>query len=367
MTAPDQAASAPPAASPRSTSAPPRQRQGSLLALMAIVISVGQLAAVAYWYQREFVPAHAHVESRFSAMDAETARLQRDLARLQTAAASVSAAQHAVDAELAEERVALAALRQTTAALTAARNKPATDWSLAEVEYLLHIADQRLTLAQDVVSAQAALHAAAAELQQLDRPALLPLREQLDRDIAALAAVSLPDSAGLTAALSSTLAQVERLPLKDQGAATTAPVTTTPTAAGWRGFAQAVWRDLLSLVQVRDADETDSLLFDPKLRAYQQQELRLELAGALLAVMRRDTADFRLVSGLIQDRLAKYYDTHDDRVAALLTRLQAAVDIELAPALPGPTGSLAALRAYRTETPVEPTPSAVLPAPWSEP
>ena len=64
-----------------------------------------------------------------------------------------------------------------------AGNRTRTDWLLAEAEYLLRIANQRLLIEQDIRGALAALNAADQVLRETDDVGAYPVREQLAREI----------------------------------------------------------------------------------------------------------------------------------------------------------------------------------------
>ena len=74
-------------------------------------------------------------------------------------------------------------------------------WSLAEVEYLLRIANQRLQLQRDVNTAEQALVAADQRLHGLADPHFLSVREQLARDLEAVQAVPAVDIEGISLSL----------------------------------------------------------------------------------------------------------------------------------------------------------------------
>ena len=73
----------------------------------------------------------------------------------------------------------------------------ALEWVLAEAEYLVLAANQRLALEGDINTAIAALKAAAQRLRSENHPDLIPVRDRLIEDATALEAVILPDTEGL--------------------------------------------------------------------------------------------------------------------------------------------------------------------------
>jgi len=75
------------------------------------------------------------------------------------------------------------------------------DWLLADAEYLLSIANQRLHLAGDVTTTKMALEAADQRLRESGDAAAFKVREQIAREIAGLKSVTMPDIVGLFASI----------------------------------------------------------------------------------------------------------------------------------------------------------------------
>ena len=223
---------------------------------------------------------------------------------------------------------------------------------LAEVEYLVFAASQRLLLERDVETAAAVLKSADLRLRAAQHPDLIGLREQLGRDITALEAVTQPDIEGLAIYLANTVTQVDNLktkPIADLDMSFTSMGAKTVSTDNWQGVARALWTDLKSLVEIKDGELEDGVLFDPELRYFLQQNLRLELASARLAVLRRDNANFRAAVTLTVNLLETYYDIEDGDVSAIIARLNEQRSLELAPPVPMISGSLDAVRVKRDE------------------
>jgi uncharacterized protein HemX len=71
------------------------------------------------------------------------------------------------------------------------------DWLIADAEYLLSIANQRLHLMGDVNTTRMALEAADQRLRESGDTAAFKVREQIAKEIAGLRAVALPDVVGI--------------------------------------------------------------------------------------------------------------------------------------------------------------------------
>lgn len=267
----------------------------------------------------------------------------------------------ALEARVAEQRRALDQAEQRTAAELADLTRSVRafdidaatsdrDWVLAEAEYLVLAASQRLALEQDVTSALAALTSADLRLGAANHPELIAARERLAADIAALRGVAVPDTVGLALYFAELQTQVDAWPEPATASATplsAAEPGSPETAAGWRGTLAAMWRDLLALVEVRDVTPNDRLLFDPAQRYLVRETVRLELAAARLAVLHRDTGNLHVALATVLRLLEDYYDVEAPTVRDTLARLRALQGTELRVALPGVGDSLDAIRELR--------------------
>lgn len=317
---------------------PPRNPARSLwlgMALIAAVAIAALAAGVLIWQQ---------VQDRDVRRAELVERVDELALRLQSATESQ-----------AELRQQLTTLEDTQAATTAALQKLAErerwdnlDWALAEIEYLSIIAMQRLNLTHEPEPALAALEAAARRLKDIDDPGLIPVREQFTRDINALRELPEIDIPGMALYLADMIGRVGKLPLKPDTPAVLReqPDEVDEPVDGWRGVADAIWQELRGLIVIQREDEPPPALLSPDERYFLYQNLRVELASAREAVLRRDTRNLQASIELIEDWLDSYYDTDASAVANMLASLGQMRRVELAPELPDISGSLETVRAY---------------------
>lgn len=247
-------------------------------------------------------------------------------------------------------------LQQTQAATEAAlqklRQREQTDnfdWALAEVEYLLVIAQERLSLVRGHKSAIAALESAAQRLRAIDDPGLIPVREQITADLNALKAVPDVDTAGMALYLSDLILRAETLPLQEDAATRMLPDAGEYESRheGWRDVVGAIWHELKQLVVIQREDSPPPALLAPDERYYLFQNLRIELASARAAVLRHDSRNLHASIELIDDWLQRYFATDAEAVINLRDTLAKMRKVELAPALPDISGSLESVRAFQ--------------------
>jgi uroporphyrin-3 C-methyltransferase len=227
------------------------------------------------------------------------------------------------------------------------------DWSLAEVEYLLIIASQRILLERDVDTAIVAMEAAELRIRDLGNPDLIPVREQLVADINKLKAVKYVDITGLSIYLADIIERASSLPLKnvilknsgtqgDQGEIN----NQTQTGFVWSNFVSTVWRELKGLVVIKHSGETRQALLLPDQEYFLYQNLRLELENARLSVLHRDTDNLRTSVNLLVNWLTDHFNTEDAAVENVIETLGKMSDLNLRPDLPDINSSLETLRAY---------------------
>ncbi|MEO1879750.1 MAG: uroporphyrinogen-III C-methyltransferase, partial [Methylococcales bacterium] len=101
--------------------------------------------------------------------------------------------------QLHSEKMALTK-NELTAAVEQIRRqlgKTRGDWLVADAEYLLSVANQRLHLVGDVKTSSMALEAADQRLRESGDAAVYKIRVQIAKEIAALGTVTLPDVVGI--------------------------------------------------------------------------------------------------------------------------------------------------------------------------
>lgn len=243
-----------------------------------------------------------------------------------------------VDRALAEIRAALSQMVQSNANV---------DFALAEAEYLLILAEQRLTLMQDVETAKAALQAVDNRLAGLEAPGLDAVRGQVNADLLRLAQVRGIDYSGWIEKLGELTAGAETFPLRTGEQAPANSPTAGAAPQGWRGLLHSVWQEIRGTVVItRTAAELAPL---PTERHYLVHNLLLRIETARLALLRRDTRALRDAAASAMDWLRRWFDGGDPRVRDALDRLQEMTGLDPAAPLPDITSSLETLRALSRE------------------
>ncbi len=87
------------------------------------------------------------------------------------------------------------------------------DWLIADAEYLLSVANERLHLAGDVATSRAALEAADQRLRESGDSGTITIREQIAKELSQMQGVKLPDVVGLYSSIQALEADVAKLTL----------------------------------------------------------------------------------------------------------------------------------------------------------
>jgi uncharacterized protein HemX len=346
------------------------------VAPLALALAVGGGALSAYTWYATHVAGQLEIGRELGRLDG----VARDVDRLVTHQSQVSEAVATLRRQGEDDRNALRfdlqALTQAQATERAQRQKELEslagivaktrsetgvardDWLLQEVAHLLLLANQRLALTGDVALAQKALALADERLKALTGPQILKIRRALSQEQAHLGQMTPADVTGISLVLAALAESVGDLPLKgdsdrpqwsdsDDSAQNGAPDKPADDADGEsavRAFSRKVLSDLGDLVRVRRVDETRPPKLDTAARFLAYENLRLQLVGAQLALLRRDAGVFQENLKQARTWLGDYFDpgTPLQHFDAQVAELQQA---KVALSFPDISGSLTLLRA----------------------
>lgn len=247
----------------------------------------------------------------------------------------------------AEERLLLEAQVKQAQEAASAKGKDPLKWRIAEVDYLLALANQRLTLARDVGTATIALQDADKRLRAIADPGLNSIRQSLVTEIKAMESVRLPDLAGMALQLTALTSSIQLLPLvnRDRDSPLSA-ATADSTVDSWQAVPGLIWQQLRGLISIRRHDQPIEPLLPPNEQHYLSQNLGLKLEQSRLALLRGDTAVFRSNLDDTRQWVTHYFAVEASAVQTVLSTLETLSAVELAPTLPDISGSLRGLRRW---------------------
>ncbi|MBI5040641.1 MAG: uroporphyrinogen-III C-methyltransferase [Gammaproteobacteria bacterium] len=338
------------------TAAPSARRSlAQPLALAALAVAIGTAVGGYFiWHEVQRLGTWqeqvlGQIDNRTQALDE---RLQTFKDRLDNDLAASERGRRGIDEEQRKLAATQAGFEDALSVLRAQLGRSQDEWVLAEVQYLLNVANQRAQLERDTLTAIAALRSADQRLQALTDPGFNGVREEIARELAALEAVAQPDLAGITLTLDTLAAQVVHWPLKDRRTphriADTSLESAPAPANDWRSTLENAlanaWNALRSLVVVRRNDAPVAPMLAPEQEFFLHENLRLQLSIARLAALQGETASYRASLKTTVAWLQTHFADDAPTVIAARAELQRLAGIDVHPAVPDISASLRLLR-----------------------
>lgn len=367
---------------------PPPKRRGSLLSTITVLVALAALALGGYaaWTLTFANPSLAALAE----LEARTLELERGQQAASTAEQALGGRLDSLQAGAQTNAEAVAEMRRALArGLAPTADAPPTParWRVAEVAYLLRIANHRLAMERDIDAAKALLEGADAVLADLDDFAFHGVRARIASELLALESHEGADIQGAYLKLEALKGKLDQLPLRlpeyssrEPTPAAEAEEVAPEAASGvvWSSLA-VVGARLAELVRFR-RHEGEALrpLLAPDEAEYLGQHLRLALERAQLALLRRNQAIFAANIAAAETWLEEYVDANHGVTKQLLAALAEASRLDVAAPVPDISGSLRALHevvplegghpALETSLQGEqsPTPALEAPAPGQE-
>ena len=317
----------------------------------ATLLVIG-LGAGNYWqYQQgqQFNQFIEQMSQRQSALDKQLGTVNTQVSEIQSQQKSTAVK---VDQTEQSQRTVISSLDQMSQqlkSLSTAKGKEPLFWRVSEVEYLLSVANHRLVLERDVLTAKTALADADKRLRVIGDPGLIPVREKISQEISQLDNVSLPDIPGLAAQLGSIIDEIGQLPFvkKSVGLVPEPEDESEKEFTGVGNLAKTVWGDLVNgLFKVQRTDEPIEPLLPPEEKHYLIHNLGLKLEQAKLSLLKSETELFHKNLVDVEQWVNNYFDLEDAAVKNLVQTVQDLKQVELQPKLPDISASLREIRSW---------------------
>lgn len=234
------------------------------------------------------------------------------------------------------------------------KNNSRKDWLLAEVEYLLRLANQRVLMEKTPIGALALLESADKILQQSDDVSIFSVRKALAADIAALSVVPNIDQEGLYLKLDALNEQINNLKLVpvtdkkklpqilDDVASDAAQANESNMAKIWDTMSSK----LAKLVVISHRDSAIEPLLSPAQQAGLLQNLHILFEQAQLALLQNKQAPYLKSLEKAQLIISTYFQANDGTTKGLLKGLQELQQETISVELPSIAGSLNTLKSY---------------------
>ena len=334
----------------------PRRSWLSLLNFLLILALAG--AAGYYWWQQQQV-----ARDYTAAITATIAELEQQLAS-KAASARLDASLSPLKGDIGnlgrkidELGLEQQGLRDSSEKLYELFGRDKNDWQLAEVEYLMRVAQHKLILQDDFEGAAITLQAASDKIGWTGDPGLLPVRVMISEEIAELKTRKRADLVGMTLILAQLGRQVRVL---EPGFAIR--IDTTESAPTEVEVSQD-WLERFtvfidSLIEVRKEATEPSEIEANSADVGASLEDNLKLAR--WAVLERDASQYQLLLDQSLRLFREFYDLDNAANHDFMTQLQDLQKMVLKPQKPNINGSLRELQRIlsQRENAPPPTPAA---------
>ncbi len=342
---------------PKDTPPPPPKPGKTWPGLVALVLSLIALLIIGYigwqgWqWQQQNTQLLQQLDEQVQSDEAET-QFSQELDALQQQMASLKsqAETDKGDIDVLQQR-----LTQSIQQVMSRQQSDRKDWLLAEVEYLLRLANQRVLMEQTTDGALKLLKSADLILKETDDVSIYEVRKALAADIAALESVPRIDTEGAFLKLGALNTQIDQLSLvpvtnKHELPALLEQITPQSVSDSWTQGLKTSWSGAVSkleqLVVVQHRDEPVEPLLAPEQHFFLQQNLHLMLEQAQLALLQRKQNAYDSALGKAENWIDTYFDPQDATTNALLRGIADLRQLQVAPEVPDISGSLNSLKEY---------------------
>lgn len=332
------------------SSQPKASRLPLILSGLALVAALGS-AGVAFQQNdrgQDLQSQVADLQTAVAVLNQTTAplaQLQQDMIQIQGGQAHVaeiaSAVKSTSDNVSEQLGVLVTDLAETRTRLELLEGNRAQEYLLAEVEYLLRIAIQRIQAGRDVATGLSLMLSADQTLAAADDAELFPIRRALATDIAALRALPAIDRDGLYLELAAAADRIDQLSMS--------PIELAQAPAGEVAEGdQGLMQTLSSFVTVRQRANPIDPLPTPTEAVYARQNMRLMLEQAQLALLDENSVTWQ---STLERALAwaDRYFLDDSEQQSLMTTLARLQGLPVAQDIPRVGAALAELKALQKQ------------------
>ncbi len=359
----DEATSSPPAAParPGSGAAPAESRKASsFIAWLALLLVLG-LAGAAAWYLLQLQTTEENLSSRIAELESSVGgerasmnaisdklenKLQAGLGELREDISQAESAAQESDQRLSQALLEMESqLAEQRAELARFGANDRTSWLLAESEYLLRLANQRLVMAGDTAAARALMTSADSVLREIDDAGLHDARAALAADLAAVRAVPTIDVEGIYLRLAALIEQADELvifSLRDRE-----PAAEPEAAPDWQerlrqGY-DAALQKLSEYIIIRRRDVPMEALMDPQWEGLVRQNLRMLLEQAQVAVLSGNAVLYRESLERARHWVSQFDESDPSRASAMIREINQLASARVTVDMPDLSRSLRAL------------------------
>lgn len=245
------------------------------------------------------------------------------------------------------------------------------DWRIAEVDYLLRLANQRVLISRDGATAITLLEAADKILLELGDPRLFDVRKAVAEDKAALSVVSQVDTDGIFLSLAGLIKQVDQLPIISTPVFERELVATVESIGPDKADRQlgdkslgaeesriktwyapvlevisAGWNEVRSWLVINKQDAEIKPLLPPEQQYYLRGNLKILLNQAQLALLESKKVPYTTSLNTAIDWIERHFPMEELANQRAVAALEQLSQINIVPEYPDLTESLLTVKAF---------------------
>lgn len=288
-----------------------------------------------------------------SLIESQNQQLQKLASEQQTVSASVAGTDEVAQTVQDSLQAVHQRLNAHNKRLISISSTSRDDWLLAEAEYLLRLANQRLLTERATKGSQGLLETADKILAEMDDVDLFPIRQAIGEDLAALKLAPKVDRDGLFLRMAGLAKQIDnlptlpkRVPMAERNHSIEEPVL--PENVTWQhrfqGWATSVFEYLKGFVHIR-RNQPVNVLLPPEAQAYVKLNLRFMIERAQLAMLREEKVIYETSIQQAREWLQTQFPVNS-QIEAFVLELDELENQEIIVPLPDITSSLEQLRVY---------------------
>lgn len=343
--------------------AAPKSRSGGLWLGIIVLLIVALIAGAGFFLYQQLRSQGDDInkeDQRNIEMAKQISGFQSQLAAMQTqlteATGSISNADArfedklTLQAKTQEEKLETTRKELVTAVVQIQRQlgKTRGDWLIADAEYLLSVAGQRLHLIGDVETTREALEAADQRLRESGDAAAIKVREEIAKELALLRSVPAIDLVGLYSKLQSLSGRVNQLtlflPYEGKQAVKSSEHDKHPASSETSSdILNSALKTLDAYVTVRHTKQPIKEILTAEQAQFIRQQLSLKLEMTKVALVQKNQTLYHASLTDALDWLDKHFNKNTE-TQGFIAELQQLDTVKLNAQMPDISGSLKMLR-----------------------
>ncbi len=171
------------------------------------------------------------------------------------------------------------------------------DWLIADAEYLLSVANERLHLVGDINTTREALEAADQRLRESGDASTFKVREEIAKELSLLKSIAVPDVVGIYASIQTLQDRVDKLalllPYTGKTLASPADSKKSPLPTENQGLLDSAISQLQDAVVIRHTEHEVKEILTPEEALFIREQLRVKLEMVKISLVQRNEVLFQ--------------------------------------------------------------------------